>query len=80
MSALLDGLWMSTRDSWEQSRLQAYVTVKANAKRGSVGSITSFLKFPWDDKESVTDTAPITEEDKKRLKARAEEFKKYIKE
>lgn len=79
MKALLDGLWMSNRDSWEQSRLQAYITAKSHAKRGSLGSITNFFQLPWDNKESDFSGPAVTAEDKARLEARAKAYEDFLK-
>lgn len=67
------------RQAWEQTRAQVYVAAQSNSKRKL--KATEVMKFPWDsDIEKSTLTKELTEDDRERLRKRAEMIReKYIK-
>lgn len=56
MSALIDNMWMKSKESWEQARLQAYLTAQVNSTKKI--DMTEFMTFPWEkiETEKIDDT------------------------
>ena len=56
MSALIDNMWMKSKESWEQARLQAYLTAQVNSTKRI--DMTEFMTFPWEkiETEKIDDT------------------------
>lgn len=46
MSALIENAWMKSKESWEQARLQAYLTAQVNSTKKI--DMTEFMTFPWE--------------------------------
>lgn len=62
IKALVEFGYLRNKDSWEQSRLISYTIARAN---GTKEKLENFLKFPWEEKQTVTPRQ--TEIDKKKL-------------
>lgn len=56
MECLLENLWMKNKDSWEQSRMVAYVTAQSQSTKKL--DMQEMITFPWEkesEKEEITD-------------------------
>lgn len=65
----------SSRDSWEQSRLVAYIIAQVNSTKKL--SPTDILKFSWDNEHSNNNTS-ISNEDIERLRQKALAYEKNM--
>ena len=55
IEALLDNLWMKNKESWEQTRVQAYITAQTQSTKKI--DMNDMMSFPWEKKvEKVEDT------------------------
>lgn len=56
IEALIENIWMKSKESWEQARLQAYLTAQVNSTKKI--DMTEFMTFPWEDvdNEKIEDT------------------------
>ena len=81
LSVICDSLHLRHKEQWEQSRLISYVVAQVNSKKHL--KPTDIVKFPWEsskmDNEKVTKSS-ITIEDVERMKAKALEKEKVLKE
>lgn len=66
---IIDNIKYLDRTSWEQTRLRIFGTASMFSKGGM--SLQDIMEFPWE-KEGVT--KEITNSERDRLKARAEEL------
>ena len=65
--------YLSYKDSWEQSRLVAYMIAQTNSTKRL--KLTDILEFQWEDKNA--DTA-ISNEDVARLRQKAKQYENLI--
>lgn len=65
---LINSLYKRNKDSWEQTRMTAYITAQCNSSKKL--KPTDIMQFIWDDEETAGDTS-ISNEDVKRLKEKA---------
>lgn len=54
IEALLENIWMKSKESWEQARLQAYITAQVNSTKKI--EMSDLLTFPWEKTQKVEDT------------------------
>ena len=55
IEALLENLWMKNKESWEQTRVQAYITAQTQSTKKI--DMNDMMSFPWEKKvEKVEDT------------------------
>ena len=54
IETLIGNQWMRDKESWEQARLQAYMTAQVNSTRRI--DMDDFLTFPWEKGVKVEDT------------------------
>ena len=63
--------YLSSKENWEQTRLQLLVSAQANSKKRL--KLQDILKFPWDGK---SEKKSIDKKDIERLEAKAKEIEK----
>ena len=63
--------YLSSKENWEQTRLQLLVSAQANSKKKL--KLQDILKFPWDGK---SEKKSIDKTDIERLEAKAKEIEK----
>lgn len=73
IEALMDNLWMKDRESWEQSRLQAYVTAQVNSTKQM--EMKDIMTFPW---EKITQKVEDTQEEKEAIMKEIQEWNKIM--
>lgn len=55
IEALIENLWMKNKESWEQTRVQAYITAQTQSTKKI--DMNDMMSFPWEKKvEKVEDT------------------------
>ena len=74
VESFLDGLNRRNRESLEQTRLLGYIIAQSNSTKTL--KQTDILRFPWDEEEKK-DTS-VTNEDMKRLRAKAKAFESQL--
>ena len=74
---LVKGLNLKSRESWEQTRLLAYMTAQVNSTKKI--KPTDILQFEWDKKEPVDEEKMISKADVKRLSKKTDEVLKKLK-
>lgn len=69
IEALVENIWMKSKESWEQARLQAYVTAQCQSTKKM--EIKDLMTFPWEnvENEKIQDTKEEREELMKEMKA-----------
>ena len=67
----LEHSYLSSKENWEQTRLQLLVSAQANSKKRL--KLQDILKFPWDGKGGKN---AIEKKDIERLEAKAKEIEK----
>lgn len=72
IEALIENLWMKSKESWEQARLQAYITAQVNSTKKI--EMSDLLTFPWEKDVKVEDTP----EDKEALMNEIKEWEKIM--
>ncbi|MFK2699123.1 hypothetical protein ACIXR5_06720 [Bacteroides fragilis] len=72
----LEGLGRRNRESWEQTRIIAYVIAQANSTKQLKQS--DVLRFPWDEADDEKKCTPVTDEEVKRLRAKAKLIEKEM--
>lgn len=72
IEALIDNLWMKDKESWEQARLQAYITAQVNFTKHI--DMKDILTFPWEKEEKIEDT----QEEKEALMKEIKEWEKIM--
>lgn len=75
VTAILEHIDNVDKTSWEQTRMQMYITAQVNSTKKIQPS--DLMKFSWD-KEEVKDTS-ISNDDRERLMSKAKEIEKYFK-
>lgn len=73
VKAVMDYEYLAYKDSWEQSRLVAYMIAQTNSTKRL--KLTDILEFQWEDKNA--DTA-ISNEDVARLREKAKQYENLI--
>ena len=48
IEALLENLWMKNKESWEQTRVQAYITAQTQSTKKI--DMNDMMSFPWEKK------------------------------
>lgn len=68
VEALIENMWMKSKESWEQARLQAYLTAQVNSTKKI--DMTEFMTFPWENTETekIEDTKEEREAVMKEMK------------
>ncbi len=74
LSALMKYNYYKVKDVWESARLVAYMTAQVNSKKKL--KFTDILEFSWDEKDKDSE---ITRQDVERLKEKAQEYLRNIK-
>lgn len=65
--------YYSTKDTWEQTRLIAYMTAQVNSTKKL--SMSDIMQFPWEDDYKEYESAKsISDTDIKRLKEKAQQY------
>jgi uncharacterized pyridoxal phosphate-containing UPF0001 family protein len=69
IEALVENIWMKSKESWEQARLQAYVTAQCQSTKKM--EIKDLMTFPWEsvENEKIDDTKEEREALMKEMKA-----------
>lgn len=78
IEAYTTNLQYRTKEAWEQTRFLSYVIANSNPYRKKEIKPRDILKFQWDDEGEEAKNTQISTEDIERLKAQAEEIKKYL--
>lgn len=73
---LIEGLYLSNKESWEQTRELLFMTAQVNSTKKLKPE--DLMKFPWDSYKPEFEKKPITEEDRIRLEEKAELFKRNL--
>lgn len=74
IEALLENMWMKSKESWEQARLQAYLTAQVNSTKKI--DMTEFMTFPWEKIE--TDKIEDTKEEREALMKEMKEWENIM--
>lgn len=75
IEALLDNLWMKNKESWEQTRIQAYITAQTQSTKKI--DMNDMMSFPWEKKvEKVEDTPEDIEMMRKEMKEMEDKLNK----
>ena len=64
IEALIENLWMKNKESWEQTRVQAYITAQTQSTKKI--DMNDMMSFPWEKK--VEDTPEDIEMMRKEMK------------
>lgn len=75
IEALIENLWMRDKESWEQARMQAYITAQVNSTKKI--EMSDFLTFPW---EKVEVKIEDTEEQKESIMMEMKAWEKKMNE
>jgi hypothetical protein len=75
IAPLIKGISKKNKESWEQTRLIAYITAQTQSTKKL--KITDIIKFPWDDEKNDVDTA-VSNEDINRLTNKANLIKEKL--
>lgn len=73
VKAIMDYEYFAYKDSWEQSRLVAYMIAQTNSTKEL--KVTDILKFHWEKEEADTS---ISNEDVARLREKAKQYEQFI--
>lgn len=75
IEALLDNLWMKNKESWEQTRVQAYITAQTQSTKKI--DMNDMMSFPWEKKvEKIEDTPEDIEMMRKEMKEMEDKLNK----
>ena len=74
VEALIENMWMKSKESWEQARLQAYLTAQVNSTKRI--DMTEFMTFPWEKIE--TEKIDDTKEDRETLMKEMKEWENIM--
>ena len=75
IEALLENLWMKNKESWEQTRVQAYITAQTQSTKKI--DMNDMMSFPWEKKvEKVEDTPEDIEMLRKEMKEMEDKLNK----
>lgn len=70
IEVLFKHLYLVNRESWEQTRLQAYIVAQVNSSKKL--KLDDIIKFPWED--TSNHITSISNEDIERLTNKAREY------
>ena len=76
VESFIDGLNRRNRESWEQTRLLGYIIAQSNSTKTL--KQTDILRFPWDDVTDEKKDTSVTDEEMKRLRAKAKEYESQL--
>ena len=75
IETLIDNLWMKNKESWEQTRVQAYITAQTQSTKKI--DMNDMMSFPWEKKvEKVEDTPEDIEMMRKEMKEMEDKLNK----
>lgn len=74
VESFIDGLNRRNREAWEQTRLLGFIIAQSNSTKTL--KQTDILWFPWDEEEKK-DTS-VTDDEMKRLRAKAKEYESQL--
>ena len=75
IEALIENLWMKNKESWEQTRVQAYITAQTQSTKKI--DMNDMMSFPWEKKvEKVEDTLEDIEMMRKEMKEMEDKLNK----
>lgn len=69
---LITSMHLKHRDSWEQSRMIAYIIAQVNSRKKL--NPTDIIKFAWDNEEEMDKETSMSNEDIERLRKKAKEY------
>ena len=69
---LITSMHLKYRDSWEQSRMIAYIIAQVNSRKKL--NPTDIIKFDWDNEKEINKETSISNEDIERLRKKAKEY------
>lgn len=72
VKAIMDYEYLSHKDSWEQSRLIAYMVAQCNSTKQL--QLQDILKFYWENEDAGTGSTSISNEDIARLRDKANQY------
>ena len=75
VNMILEYIGNADKTSWEQTRMQMYITAQVNSKKKL--KPVDIMKFSWDDIKQDIDTS-ISNSDVERLTNKAKELEKYF--
>lgn len=76
VESFINGLNRRNRESWEQTRLIGYIIAQSNSTKTL--KQTDILRFPWDDVTDEKKDTSVTDEEMKRLRAKAKEYESQL--
>ena len=62
IETLIENLWMKNKESWEQTRVQAYITAQTQSTKKL--DPKELMSFPW---EGDSQTEDITDDERKEI-------------
>lgn len=68
VNTIIQNIYLTTKDSWEQARLVAYIIAQANSKKKL--KLADIISFGWEEQEKKHITS-ISTDDIERLKEKA---------
>lgn len=75
IETLIENLWMKNKESWEQTRIQAYITAQTQSTKKI--DMNDMMSFPWEKKvENVEDTPEDIEMMRKEMKEMEDKLNK----
>lgn len=75
IEALIENLWMKNKETWEQTRVQAYITAQTQSTKKI--DMNDMMSFPWEKKvEKVEDTPEDIEMMRKEMKEMEDKLNK----
>ena len=72
----MDYEYLAHKDSWEQSRMVAYLVAQSNSTKKL--KPTDITKFYWEKEEAVSENTVLSNTDKQRLKELAKQYKQKL--
>ena len=79
LEILIKHLYLSSKESWEQTRMITYAIAQTNSRKKIKPE--DIMTFPWDDKglEKEESNTIVTEEEMERMRAKAKRMEQYLK-
>ena len=74
IETLIENIWMRSKESWEQSRLQAYMTAQVNSTKKI--EMSEFMTFPWE--KANTEKIEDTKEEREALMKEMKEWENIM--
>lgn len=75
IETLIENLWMKNKESWEQTRVQAYITAQTQSTKKI--DMNDMMSFPWEKKvEKVEDTPEDIEMMRREMKEMEDKLNK----